>query len=232
MSSDQIVFSGHQPNFLPYMGFFYKMYRSDVFVLDDDVQFSSKEWTNKNYIKVGPDPYRITIPVNCPFGTPINQVKIAYDRDWDRKLIETIRMNYSRARHFKEGFDFIDGHLGCRANYLSDLNTAMIKEIAGRFGIQTKIVVASERFGTIEKTRNDRNIWQCEMLNGQIYYSGIGGKDYNDEEAFARHGIKIVYTDYKPVQYKQVGRHPFLENLSVLDYIMNCGFTIPEEWKK
>ena len=63
-----------------------------------------------------------------------------------------------------------------------------------------------------------------------MYYSGEGGRAYNDEKLFNDHGVRIEYSDYRPVQYKQVGR-PFIENLSVLDYIFNVGFEIPKEWK-
>ena len=230
--STQIIFSGHQPNFLPYMGYFYKMFRSDVFVLDDDVQFSSKEYTNKNYIRVNGERYRITIPVSYEFGDLINKVKISYATDWAVKLIKTIEMNYGKAKHYEEGFEFISRHLCRKYELLCDLNTYMIKEIAGRFDIQTNIIIASQRFGNTGLVRNARNIYQCEQLGGTVYYSGIGGKSYNDEISYAKKGIRIQYSDYTPVQYKQVGRKPFLENLSVLDYIMNCGFELPEEWKK
>lgn len=74
-------------------------------------------------------------------------------------------------------------------------------------------------------------IGQQSIKSGcNTYYSGTGGKAYNDEQMYSNAGIKIIYSDYKPLHYKQQG-HEFIENLSVIDYLFNCGFEIPEEWK-
>ena len=64
-----------------------------------------------------------------------------------------------------------------------------------------------------------------------MYVSGSGAKDYHIEEDYERNGIRLVYSDYQPVIYPQVGR-PATENLSVIDYVMNCGFELPRGWKR
>ncbi len=224
------VFSGHQPNFFPYMGYFYKMHRSDVFVIDDDVQFSSKEWTNRNFIKVNGQKYKVTVPVSYEFGDPINAVKISYTRNWNTKLLDTIRMNYRKAAHFDEAMEFVASFLDGRYELLSDMNLSAIRQIAERLGIGCHIVVASTDLPT-ELRNNERNVWQCVQVGCNTYYSGLGGKAYNDEEMYASSGIDLEYTDYSPVVYPQVGRFPFIENLSVIDYLMNCGFVFPAEWQ-
>ena len=63
-----------------------------------------------------------------------------------------------------------------------------------------------------------------------MYYSGAGGREYNDEKAYAENGIELVYSDYVPVRYRQYHKKDFMENLSVIDYIFNCGYKIPEGW--
>ena len=223
------VFSGHQPNFLPYMGFFYKMYRSDVFVLDDDVQYTANDIINRNYLKLSGQKTRVTVPVKTTFGDRINEVQISYDRPWMDKLLKSVRISYARAPHFDEGYELLSRYLGKEYFFLSTLNMLLIFEIAERFGIKSQTVIASNSLPT-RQTSNARNIYQCEALGCDVYYSGIGGKAYNDEEAYKEHGIQLVYSDYTPLQYKQVGKGPFIENLSVLDYIFNCGFVIPPEW--
>ena len=219
------VFSGHQPNFLPYMGFFYKMFKSDIFVLDDDVQYSSKGLHNSNFIKVNNQKHKITIPVSYDFGAKINEVKISYEKPWVQKFLSTVIMNYGKARFFDEGYDFLE-----KENNLCKFNTDMIKEISERFGIECEIYISSEDVPT-ELTNNERNVFQCEHFGCNTYYSGIGGKEYNDEEMYNEKCIKIVYTDYEPVKYKQRGNE-FIENLSVIDYIFNNGFILPESWHK
>lgn len=221
-----VVFSGHQPNFLPYMGFFYKIAKSDIFVLDDDVQFSNDGWHNYNFIKVGREKHRITVPVTFAFGDRINEVKICYASKWDKKLIRTIELNYSHAPFYREGMEIVTKHIGKHYQFLSDLNIALIQEIADRFGLKTRFVIASIDVPTDLKN-NERNVYQCRKLGADVYYSGTGGKAYNDEKMYHDNGIRIVYSDYKPVVYKQQ-KWNFIENLSVLDYIFNCGFNLPE----
>ena len=225
-----MIFSGHQPNFLPYMGFFYKMMKSDVFVLDDDVQYSHGEWHNSNFIKLAGKKSRITVPVSYDFGDAINQVEICYARDWRKKLLRSVKMYYARAAHAEEGIELIERHLMADYELLAELNIALIKEIAERFGIEAKLLVASVDMPTKLKN-NDRNIHQCWLAGADTYYSGNGGKAYNDEQAYKKAGIKIVYTDYEPVVYQQT-KGDFIENLSVLDYILNNGFVLPKEWKR
>lgn len=224
------VFSGHQPNFLPYMGVFYKMYCSDVFVLDDDVQYSTDGLHNSNFIKVNGTKHRLTVPVCVDYGDPINKVEISYDRNWVDKALKTIRFAYPKARHFDEGYELIERHLQTRPELLVDLNIGLIHEIAERFGIGCEIVIASQQVPTDLK-KNERNLHQCLQLGGNVYLSGIGGKAYNDEALYESHRVKVEYSDYTPIQYRQVGRE-FIENLSVLDYIFNAGFEIPNVWIK
>ncbi len=224
------VFSGHQPNFLPYLGVFYKIMQSDIFVLDDDVQYSNAGLHNANFLKINGEKYKAVVPVKVKFGEEINKVKICYERNWVDKLLKTIKMNYSKADYFDDGYEFISRYLNAGYEYLSDMNITMIKDISTRFGFNTKIIIASEDIPTDLKN-NERNVYQCSKLGAKVYYSGVGGKAYNDEEMYAKKGISIVYSDYAPVEYKQVGKG-FIENLSVLDYIMNNGFNIPKNWKK
>lgn len=226
----KIVFSGHQPNFIPYMGFFYKMFKSDIFVIDDDVQFSKGGWHNYNYIKVGKDRHRITVPVSFKHGDLINEVIIDYTRNWQMKMLKTLKMNYSKAMFFDEVYEFFSWHILSSPMCLVDLNVKMLIEIKERFGIETKVLIASKDIPT-DKKNNDRNVFQCLKVGSNIYYSGIGGKEYNDLLLYKKNGIKVVYTDYKPVEYKQQ-KWNFIPNLSVLDYLFNEGFKLPKEWEK
>ena len=81
--------------------------------------------------------------------------------------------------------------------------------------------------------KNERNVYQCKKFGADVYFSGTGGcRVYNDEALFEKNGIKIVYSDYEPPVYRQHHKKSFIENLSVIDYIMNEGFNLPKEWEK
>lgn len=227
---DEMCFSGHQPNLLPYMGVLYKMYRSDVFVLDDDVQYSTDGLHNSNFIKVNGSKHRLTVPVHFNHGDPINKVKVCYERDWVDKTLRTLQCAYAKAKHFDEGYEFVTRHFQRKPDLLVDLNISLLTEIVQRFGFRCHLVIASTDVPT-ELKKNERNLYQCLRLGGTTYYSGEGGRAYNDEKLFNEHGVRIEYSDYVPVRYRQVGRG-FIENLSVLDYIFNMGFQLPNEWSQ
>ena len=222
------VFSGHQPNFIPYMGFFYKMFKSDVFVLDDDVQYSRRAYHNSNFLIANAQKLRITVPVSYNYGDIIKDVRICYAKDWATKLFRTIKMNYRKSPHFNEGYELIEKHIGMEHKLLADLNIGLIKDIASKLGLKCRIVVASRDVPTNLK-KQQRNIYQCKKLGGTVYYSGPGGKSYDDEAGYAMNGIKLIYSDYSPVEFEQA-RKGQIVNLSVLDYILNRGYALPEKW--
>ena len=224
------VFSGHQPNFLPYMGFLYKVFKSDVFVLDDDVQYSNDAFHNTNFLKVNGLRYQMIVPVSYSFGAAINDAKICYSMNWNKKLLKCVKMSYAKTKYGDLGYELLKKHLDVGYEYLADLNIALLNEIIAGFGFDTKIVIASRDVPTSLKN-NERNVYQCLKLGCNVYYSGLGGAAYNDEELYSKNGIKLVYSDYKLIRYKQHG-DGFIENLSVLDYICNNGYEVPEEWVK
>ncbi len=228
-----MIFSGHQPNFLPYMGVFYKMFQSDVFVLDDDVQYSNKGLHNKNFIMANGQKTEIVVPVKKEFGDRIRDVMIFYETNWQRKMLKSLQCSYAKAPHFEEVYPVIEWHIMNDYAFLYDMNKALLLEIAEKMGLKCRIVVASEDAPTAMK-KNERNVYQCKYFGCNVYYSGVGGKDYNDEEMYAKEGIKVVYSDYQPTEYRQYGGkgRPFIPNLSVADYLFNNGFKIPEEWTK
>lgn len=228
-----MIFSGHQPNFLPYMGVFYKMFQSDIFVLDDDVQYSNKGLHNKNYIYSNGQKREIIVPVRQNMGDLINEVRIVKESNWQKKMERSLVYSYGKAPYFEEVYPVIQMHIDAGYEYLNDLNRELILDIAYRMGLKCKIIIASKDVPTDLK-KNERNIYQCKKLGCNVYYSGVGGKGYNDEKMYRENHIKIVYSDYKPVVYRQYGSkgRPFIENLSVADYLFNNGFKIPEEWAK
>ncbi len=214
-----MVFSGHQPNFVPYMGFFYKLNKSDVFVFDDDVKFSKTERQNWNEIVVNGVRRKITIPVKHNGSMKINEVQICYDRNWDKKLLKTIRNEYRKYQYGEETISLMEKHLLRKEKYLVDLNLNLMKDIISGFGIQCNILVASKELPTTLR-KNERNVWQCLQTGCDTYYSGTGGKGYNDENMYKKKGIKLVYSDYKTID----------NNLSVIDYIAKNGWNLPKEW--
>lgn len=224
-----MILSSHQPNFLPYMGFFYKLFIADVFVLSDDHQYSRNGLHNSNFVKIGNNKHRISVPVSYSFGDKIKDVAISYTRDWVSETLKMCEMNYKKSPFYNEVFEWFKHIIQERPVLLSELNARLIIEVAQRMNIKTEIKYGHSL--EITKKREARIIELCKILGADTYYSGIGGKAYNVPEHYEEAGIKLVYTDYQPIRYYQP-KGDFVENLSVLDYVFNMGFNLPKEWTK
>ena len=145
-------------------------------------------------------------------------------------MLKTIWVNYRYHPYFSLGYGLVEDALHYHFKKLYCLNRYLLDRIVEGFGINTKIVTASIDVPT-DLMNNARNIYQCKQLGGTVYFSGAGGgRSYNDEQAYNNNGIKLVYSDYRPVKYPQYHNKTFIENLSVLDYICNVGYKIPEGW--
>ncbi|WP_421773546.1 WbqC family protein [Gracilimonas sp.] len=215
----------HQPNFLPWLGFFDKIAKSDVFVLIDNVQFVKGHICNRNKIKNNQsEAVWITVPVSHEKGTDVNfnRLPLAYEQNWGTGIINQIRGSYGGAPYFdrymeKLSYYFIESEY----DSLGALNIALIKFCCQELGISTKLEIASqidEEFGT----NNDLNIGICKYFDADTYLSGQGAKKYNDEDQFEKAAIKLKYQQFDHPEYKQLFEG-FIPNLSVIDLLINEG---------
>ena len=223
-----MTISSHQPHFFPWMGYFYKMFKSDVFVYSDDVQFSKRNFQNYNFI-ITPEgrKQRITLPITY-HASPINEIKIAASEKNIDDLVNTIYFCYHKAPFYSLIWGDLEAILRTPYNSLSDINIALTQHMADSFGLECRRYLSSEL--GLKKHKDERIIEMCEMFEADRYYSGTGAAVYHDPEKYAEHGITLEYSDYVPVTYPQ-GKWTFVPCLSSLDYIMNCGYNLPQEWR-
>lgn len=219
-----MIISIHQPDYISYLGYFYKISKSDKFVFLDDCQFSNDNMHHWNRVKTPQGECRLKVPVEHKFGDFINGVRTRDELGWKEKHLKTIEMNYHRAPYFEELFPQFKELLSADYNNLADMNIAINTWIARGFGFKAEFFRTSEM--KIDTVREERVIDICTMLGGDTYISGNGAKAYQITEHFTDRGIKLQYTDYQPIEYKQqwMKQCGFLPYMSVLDYIFNCGF--------
>ncbi len=210
----------HQPQYLPWTGYFDKMDRADVFVLLDDVQYKKNEWQNRNRIRNAEGWQWITVPVLYEFGQKINEVRINNKENWREKHLKSLEVNYSQAAHFDEYILFFRKHYACEWEKLVDINVRFIEYLADTMGITTEIVRSSSLGIGTEKTR--RLIDICKAVGADEYLSGAGGGDYLEEEKFAGEGIRLEYQKYEQKPYEQV-YNGFCPDLSAADLLFCCG---------
>ncbi len=212
----------HQPEHLPWLGFFEKMQRADLFVLLDDVQFSKGDFQNRNRIKGAGGVQWLTVPIVHKFPQQIYEVEIAGDH-WREKHWRTVLSCYGRAPHFKSIGPHLEELYGGSWDRLSNFNLAAIQLLARLLGVETKTVRSSELNVTGEKS--DLVLSICREVGASAYYSGAMGRAYLERDAFERAGIAIIFQQFVHPEYPQLfmRSHGFLPNLSALDLLFNCG---------
>ena len=211
----------HQPDYIPWLGFYYKVAHSDLFVYLDDAQFSNEAAHNYNVIKTPQGEFRLRIPVAQKLGDKINEVRTKDELKWKQKHLKTLEMNYKKAPYFAEIFPVYAEVLGKEYDNLADLNIAINQFILDGFGIQVPMVRTSDM--DIQGAREERILEICKQFNATEYLSGNGARAYQKQEHFEEVGLTLTYLDYKPIEYRQLWKE-FLPCMSVLDYIFNCGF--------
>ena len=211
----------HQPNYLPYIGFFQKMALADVFVILDMVQFSRDSFTQRTRIRTKDDSMWLTIPIEKEnYYKPINDVILPKDKTWFKKHKSSIVANYSRCKHFDSSF--VDEYYsGCeKFTKLQEFNERGINYLKDQIGIQTRTVRASELDLSMGLKSTDLLIEILERVGSDTYLSGLGGKKYIDESKFVAKRIELKYVDYEHFQYQQRWGG-FQPHMSALDFVFN-----------
>ena len=217
-----MIMGAHQPNYLPWLGFFDKMLQSDVFVISDNLQFERHDFQNRNRIKTPQGAKWLTVPVKHNGGPlPINEIRISdHNKFWLQRHWETLRASYVRAPHWKEYRDFFRRSYQQEWIMLIDLNMHFIEGVRKMFKIDTPLVWASSLSASGKKS--ELIVDQCKELGADVYLSGIGAKSYLDVGLFRREGIDVRFQDFHyPVYRQQHGE--FVPNLSVVDYLLCTG---------
>ena len=215
----------HQPNYIPWLGYFYKMIRADLFVYLDTVQFPrGGSYANRNQIKTPNGVTYLTIPVTMPEGSKgkaaYTEVEFASE-DWKENHLKTVHMSYARAPYYEEIYALFEDQLSRKRNFV-DLNIALIESIADYLDISTRRVLLSDLLGEYgQKTQLIIDI--AEALDADAYLSGEGGgKEYNDEQQLNENGITLKYTGFEHPEYPQLWGD-FVSHLSILDLLFNTG---------
>lgn len=210
----------HQPNYLPWIGYFDKLDQVDKFVLLDTAIHSKSGFINRNKIKTPQGELWLTVPLKNK-EMPINELQIANDLNWQSRHWKAIESNYRKSSFwalYSEGFEQIYNE---KWNTISLLNLALIMHIKNLLNIKTELLMASD-FEWDFGSGNTRNMNIVNYLDGTIYVSGVGARNYNNETEFTENDIKLIYQDFNHPKYEQRFGE-FRPNLSIIDMLFNCG---------
>jgi hypothetical protein len=221
--SKKRIIAINQSNYIPWKGYFDMINMVDDFVLYDTVQYTKRDWRNRNKIKTKNGLQWLTIPVNTKnnYYQEIDNVQVSNNK-WSQKHWNSIVINYSKTKFFKEYKDiFEDLYLNCKSTYLSEINYKFIITINNILNINTNIIQSSEF--NLPSDRNKKLIHICKELNASTYLSGPAAKSYIDENLFKNENIEINWMNYDNYpEYNQLFS-PFEHNVSILDLIFNEG---------
>lgn len=218
------TFAMHQPNYIPWPGYFYKMLHCDVFVYLDNVQYPrGRSFSARNRIKTPQGTAYLTIPVQLPHGhgrTLYNEVAFANDT-WREKHLKSVALSYKRAPYFDEIYPLYEATLRTQGSFV-DLNIALIEAFATYLEIGSRRVRLSELPGDFgHKSELIADIGRA--LEATVYLSGTGGgRLYNDAEVLRAHGIELIYSRFEYPHHPQLWNE-FAPDLSILDILFNCG---------
>ena len=217
----------HQPNFFPWLGYFDKIVRADVFVVLDHVQFPKSEgnWSNRVKLAVNNAPSWFTMPVVRAYEgfRRIDEMQIDNSAPWRKKLLQLLRTNYGKALAFGAAFPVVESWVEHPAALLADYNLHAITGICDRLRLRSSHIVRSSTLG-VDGAKTDLLVNIVKAVDGTVYLSGDGSAGYQEDAAFQAAGIDVVYQRFTHPVYPQRTGAEFMPGLSVLDAIFHCGF--------
>ena len=223
-----MIITIHQPEHLPWLGFFNKISKAEKFVILDSVQFRKNYFQNRNRIMGSNGVQYINVPTKTKghMDNDLAHTEISMDganAKWREKYLKTIQMSYSKHPYYSDVYPVIDSAINTNSNNLCEINLAIIKSFAEKLDIHPEYIRASEM--ELCGNKSDLILDICETLKTDIYIAGPSGRDYLDVKSFTDAGIIIKYNDYNHPVYPQKKAKEFESNLAALDLFMNCGWT-------
>ncbi|MCX6709421.1 MAG: WbqC family protein [Candidatus Woesearchaeota archaeon] len=216
---------------MPYLGFFDKIAKSDLFFILDDAQFSKEDFHNRNRIKTREGSKWLTIPVEKK-KIPLTETRIKNEilisgMEWEKYHPMLIKQSYANTTFFKEYFSNLEkiyDKVAKDTPMLSENNMLFIEYLCDVFRIKVP-KIRSSTLG-IETQRSQRIVDICKVLHADTYLSGDGAKNYLDEKLFEDNDIKLFYQNYNHPLYSQANGD-FIPYMAAIDYLFNCGANLP-----
>lgn len=221
------VITIHQPDFMPWLGFFDRWRHSDLYMVLDDAQFLRRGWHHRDKVKTSQGIQWLTVPVMKKDRSiqSIRDVIIDEGHDWRNKHLGTLRHAYGKAPQFHRVFHAVEEIYQHKHERLMDLNMELLKLFARIFAIDTPLVLASSL--GVSGTSTQRLLDLVREVGGNVYLTGLGARHYLDEGPFQRAGIRVWWQQYQHPVYPQL-HGSFVSMLSAIDYLMMLPTTAPQ----
>lgn len=213
----------HQPYFIPYIGFFSKVYSSEVLVLYDTAQYVKNRLDNRNYINYDNKKTLLTVPIAKHMSfKPLREIVISNHYDWKEEHKVLINRAYADHQYFQIVNDLIDEIYSKEFTFLSEINSCLIVKLLSLFGWKGEIIYSSHLDIDPLISPSKKILSILKKTNATKYIAGPSSKKYLDINLLENDGIEVDFHEYKIKTYNQKSKI-FLPNLSIIDYICNIG---------
>lgn len=218
-----MIVAALQPGYLPWIGFFDLMKRSDLFIIEDTLQYTKQDWRNRNRIRTREGLAYLTVPVKkASVYTPINRMEIDNSQSWGIKHFSLLRIHYSKAPYWNVYESFLYETLSHSWSSLIDLDLHFMDFLAKEFGIVTERRLLSDIPITFGPDKTKSLVELTQAVKADMFLEGASGRNFIDVKQFEEAGLGIQFQDYVPSPYRQQF-FPFIPYLSALDLLLNEG---------
>ena len=220
----------HQPDFMPWLGFFNKVNNADVLVVLDHTENNPRDsafWGRRVKVLLNGQENWFSVPLNKPqkgvIGVPIKDMTLNLNLQKEiKKKVLSIKQNYSKHPYFEEIFPLIESYFNNRSDFLLDRNMDFISKVMNGLSIDTKIIYSSSL--TCHQKSTDLLIEIIKKIDGDTYLCGGGASGYQEDNSFKDNDIMLEYNNFISPKYQQIKSPNFISGLSIIDPLMNLGF--------
>jgi hypothetical protein len=218
----------HQPNFFPWLGYFNKIARADVFCLLDNVQMpkTGGSYINRVQLLLGNRPTWVTAPIQRNYSGFLPIADIIFDerQPWRQKFLKTLQTVFGQTPHFRAVYSFLEPLVLYPEEKVARYNEHAIRELCAALKLtHCRLVRGSDL--PVQGKATDLLIQIVQAVGGDAYLCGGGAAGYQEDEKFAHAGIRLIYQNFQHPVYQQGKRTDFTPGLSIIDCLMHCGFT-------
>lgn len=217
----------HQPNFFPWLGFFNKIFVSDIFVYLNHVENNPRSsiYTKRVKIIVNNREHWLTCSLKNETGKvfiPINQMRIDNPERLKDKQLKTLELNYKKSPFFSEVFTIIEAFYNHKSDLIAERNIFVVNTICDKLNITTRKILSDSL--DIHTSSTQLLVDIIKTLNGNCYVPGGGADGYQQDELFIKNGISLMPQNFKHPVHSQFNSQQFIAGLSITDALMNTGF--------
>ncbi|MGO9016312.1 MAG: WbqC family protein [Dissulfurispiraceae bacterium] len=215
----------HQPSYFPWLGLLHKIYKSDYFILMDEVQLADRAYQHRNlFLSIQGKAHYLTIPFHKT-GYRDKKIKdlLVYGNGWQKSHEKFIRYNYKHSAYFDEIYGKLEAFYSKEYHFLLDALKESMRISMDFFNIKTKLVQQSELNYNTDSKKSDLILALVKSVGGNIYLSGTGAKDYLKDEDFETAQISLIFNTFSHPVYQQINSKEFIPGLACLDVLFSLG---------